>query len=312
MMPLIFPEARPSGVPQQTIWIFGRQADAYLGLNDSNVPSAIFPLEGRMPVMGRSFGAVRLEFRSNLRIEMSGAFSLPGCAILTCEDRTLMPTFSALIEALGTRLRQSAGRTAQDFTQFLGGWERLFQRRRRLSADEEQALWGELVFMSLRPSADNALYAWRKPRTESFNFQAGGIAFDVRTSGEFGLHRISYKQMLPPAQPGKIFLVSQWAVEDVRHGTSLGQLVDSLTSRVSDKILFEEKLMETGYSRADAALYDSKFILLEPPFLLDAVDVPRARALDPGVLELSYSIQLDRNKQISETDEAAILECAFG
>jgi hypothetical protein len=311
MTPLIFPEARPSGVPLQTIWIFSRQPDAYLGLNDSNVPSAIFPLEGRMPVMGRSFGAVRLEFRSNLRIEMSGAFSLPGCAILTCDDRTLVPTFSALIEALGVHILQSAGRTAQEFALFLGSWERLFQRRRRLSADEELALWGELIFIS-RHSVDNALYAWRKPRTESFNFQAGGVAFDVRTSSEFGFHRISHNQILQPVQAGKIFFVSQWAVEDVRHGKSLGQLVDSLTNRVSDRILFEEKLMETGYSRTDVALYDGRFILLEQPFLLDAVEVPRPRTLDPGVLQLSYSIQLDRNKQISETDEAAILECAFG
>jgi hypothetical protein len=309
--PLIFPAVRPEGTADDAIWIFQRLRHGYAGIDPSGQLTAIYPVDGKLPVVGRGSGAIRIEYRSDVRIQLGEFDQLRNCCIVVCTDRLLERSFSAFVEALGNTLAAAHVITAREFAFAFGAWEQLFQKRRRLSLDEEQGLWGELYFLSICPSLERAISCWRGPSAEDYDFVASGTAFEIKTSRRKGRHQVSHSQVSQATQPRTIFLVSLWVGEDASEGLALPGVIDLLAARTQDPIAFEEKLLATGYSRADKGLYDRPLAALEAPLLYDMTSVPRVREMDAGVLALSYSVQLDPNASVPGDEAGEIIQKAF-
>ena len=308
---LVFPTERPTDTAPNAIWIFQRLRHGYAGLDPAGQLTAIYPVSGKLPVVGRGSGAIRIEYRADVHIQLANIDELRNCCIVACADRLLERSFSALVEALGHSLSNSPYVTAREFGLAFATWEQLFQKRRRLSAEEEQGLWGELYFLSICPSLERAIACWRGPSAEDYDFVTNGIAFEVKTSRRKGRHQISHSQVTQATQPLTIFLVSLWIGEDASEGIPLPAVIDLLAERSQDPITFEEKLLATGYSHADHNLYERPLAALESPLLYDMTNVPRVRDMDPGVMSLSYSVQLEAGTGIPASDAQDLLDRVF-
>src|SRR5262245_44953957 len=143
-----FPSERPTGLLPESIWIFHRLGYGYLGLDRDGILSAIFPLNGRLPILGRNAGALRIDYHPGVRILIEDVDTVCSCCIISLEDRNLDRSFWALAQALAQEFVGRPDPSAPEFGRAIASWEQLFQRRRRLSMDEEQGLWGELYFLS--------------------------------------------------------------------------------------------------------------------------------------------------------------------
>jgi hypothetical protein len=308
---LPFPSRRPPEIATDAIWIFHELGYGYVGLDPEGFPTAVYPVIGKLPIVGRATGAIRIEYRRGVRIRIRDYDVVRDCCIVTCSDSELERSFGTLVQALARDLAVATDVTSQVFARSFASWERLFLRRRRLSTEEEQGLWGELYFLSNCPSLERAIAVWRGPNAEDYDFLADGIAFEVKASKHRGRHHVSHAQVSQANRPGAVFLISLWVGEDAIDGLTLPQLVATLTERTQDLISFEEKLLSTGYSHADRLLYDRPFASLELPVLYDMINVPRVREMDLGVLSLSYRVQLDRDDEVSEREREAILSRAF-
>jgi hypothetical protein len=308
---LVFPTERPIETAANAIWIFQRLRHGYAGLDPAGQLTAIYPVEGKLPVVGRGSGSIRIEYRSDVRIQLGEVDELRNCCIVACADRLLERSFAALVEALGNALSSAPNVTAREFGLAFAAWEQLFQKRRRLSTDEEQGLWGELYFLSICPSLERAIACWRGPSAEDYDFVTSGVAFEVKTSRRKGRHQVSHSQVTQATQPNTIFLVSLWVGEDAAEGIALPAVIDLLAERAQDPITFEEKLLATGYSRADKGLYERPLAALESPLLYDMTLVPRVRDMDPGVMSLSYSVQLDAGASMPAKDTQDLLGKVF-
>jgi hypothetical protein len=306
-MPVLdFPITRPDGVNPNSIWIFGELAYGFLGLDADGSLAGIFPVDGKLPVVGRNAGAMRIDYREDVDIEVGDKRWKSNCCIASVSTRDLDRSFRALAESVANELAAETSVTAARFGRAFSSWEQLFQRRRRLSLEEEQGLWGELYFLQSLEPIDVAVAAWRGPSAEDYDFLANGIALEVKTSRRFGHHHVSHAQVVQAVSDGSAILVSIWVGEDSTRGITLPQLIQTIGDRTQDPMLFEEKLLQTGYSHADAKLYDRGFIALDRPSFFDMSLVPRVREFDPGVTSLSYVVQLDPSLELGEDREALV------
>jgi Putative PD-(D/E)XK family member, (DUF4420) len=310
-MPLEFPPRRPTDIAGEAIWIFCKLKYGFAGLDSGGKMTAIFPLEGKLPVVGRSTGSLRIDYRGDVHIHMSDLDEVRNCCIVTCSDFSLERSFSALAEALARDLAAKPVATTRDFGHAFARWEQLFQKRRRLSLEEEQGLWGELYFLSTCASLEKAIACWRGPNAEEYDFLIDGVAFEVKASRRQGRHYVSHAQVSQAVKPATIFLISLWVGEDAANGLALPKMVELIATRTQDPIDFEEKLLSTRYSRADQDLYNRPFAALGPPLIYDMFSIPRVRQMDPGVLSLSYQVQLDLKAQLPEDDRGVIFARSF-
>jgi hypothetical protein len=307
-----FPRERPQGALGQSVWIFRRLDYGFLGLDEDGGLLAIFAVIGRVPAIGRTAGSIRLEYREGVRILVEETDFVANCCIVSIADRSLDRSFWALVQSLSRDLGELAQVTSQDFGRAFGRWEQLFQRRRRLSLDEEQGLWGELRFITHFEQIDTPIACWRGPSAEDYDFVAGGVAIEIKSSRRLGRHHVSHAQVVQATQRGKVYLISLWIGEDPGHGLSLPDLIDQVAQKSQDPVTFEQKLLDTGYSHADHRLYDRAFSLLAGFEMYDMSVVPRVQLVDAGVMSLSYVVQLDPLAAEPEDARGAILESAFG
>jgi hypothetical protein len=95
------------------------------------------------------------------------------------------------------------------------------------------------------------------------------------------------------------YLLSVWVgIEPVR-GISLAELVDAALARVSDAPALLKQIALLGYSPLDRDQYATRFTPLETPFWFRAEDVPRVRAIDPGISQVRYVVALDIDRSLA-------------
>ena len=164
------PSHRPDGVAKDSIWIFSRLGYGYLGLDPEGGLAAIFPVVGKLPPVGRNAGAIRLEYLADVKIDIDAASLVSSCCIVSITDRALERSFWALSVSISQDLAKMQVVTAHDFGCAFASWEQLFSRRRRLSFEEEQGLWGELFFLSQCASIEIAIGCWRGPNADDYDF----------------------------------------------------------------------------------------------------------------------------------------------
>ncbi len=105
-------------------------------------------------------------------------------------------------------------------------------------------------------------------------------------------HWISQEQVTRPLGDLEVFILSLWVGIDAVGGSSLPDLVDRAIAMADDAAL-EEKLLDAGYSHADAHRYKLKLRLLEPPLLFPVSSLPRVRNADSGVSHIRFLATLD-------------------
>lgn len=308
----IFPTRRPDTVSRDGIWIFHKMEFGFVGLDADDLLVAVFPLRGSLPLVGRRPGALRLDYCSAVLVELDETRFTSNCGFITLVDRALERSYWALVRSISRSLAKFTSVTARDLGGAFSVWEMLFQSRRRLSADEEVGLWGELYFLLSCPDIDRAVACWRGPSAEDFDFLANDIVLEIKTSRKRGLHVLSHSQASSIGEQGVAYLVSIWVGEEAIAGISLPELVNRISAKVLDSVTFEERLLGARYSHGDSHLYDRKFSVLEDWSLYDVFFVPKVRAFDPGVLSLSYSVQLDSRQSVTSAERNAILKRAFG
>jgi len=256
----------------------------------------LVPVTGVRPPLDRATGDILLRFHEGVRFDVpTGAFEAHA-ATVECVNQDLEGTFRVLADDLARTLRPVDQRPSpQRVSQELSRWEALLRSKRRLSREEEIGLWGELWFLLNLPNADAAAAVWRGPDAESVDFVGGGIGIECKTSLRRLEHYVSQDQVTRPLGDLSVFVLSLWVDQDATGGETIADLVAKMDARLGDRTEFEAKLLQTGYSRADAHLYKLQLRELEHPLLFSINSVPRVRDADPGVTRIRFVATLDED-----------------
>jgi hypothetical protein len=154
--------------------------------------------------------------------------------------------------------------------------------------------------------ADSAVEAWQGPARAPFDFLFGRTALECKTSTQRLRHHVSQNQLDHAAGDASVFVASLWVGPDPL-GCSLPDLVRRMDLAITDGAGFEAKLLDGGYSRADAALYRQRLSVREDPLIFPEVAVPRVRNFDPGVSGIRFTVLLDELRAVERSAADIIL-----
>jgi hypothetical protein len=234
--------------------------------------------------------------------------------VIECDDDTHLRTFCALALDIARNIGQPHEQpSARQVSEYLFHWEALLRNQRRLSAEEELGLWGELwVIRSCGlPSLDRAVANWRGPERARVDFVGAGVGVEVKTSLTRLRHTIRHSQAERPLGDLDAYLVSLWVAIDASAGETVPELLETVAANVLDAPSFEAKLSAYGYSHADAATYDRRLTLLEQPLIFRIDGIPRVHGFDEGVTDIRYSVQLDPATALSDGDAQVVWDRIF-
>jgi hypothetical protein len=194
--------------------------------------------------------------------------------------------------------------TWTDVLGWLDEWQALLNRRSVLTTEQQLGLWGELWLVSRAAHSEMIVNAWRGPDRDAVDFFLDGIGLEVKVSRRAHVHYVALRQVDLPVGDHVAYLLSLWVAPEPVRGVSLADLVDSAMAAVSDPARFLRHVAALGYSVADRDQYSTRYALLEAPLWFAVTDVPRVRAIDPGISQVRYVVALDPDKCLNETAEA--------
>jgi len=208
----------------------------------------------------------------------------------------------------------------------LAKWRRFWSgvAQNLLRKEELLGLFGEVWFLSrwLLPSVglERANTMWRGPAGARNDFEAPGLAIEVKTSGKLdGSHQIhGLEQLLEPV--GGVLLLFSLAVREEASGVeSLPRLVTdvraALAADQSQLVLFESMLLAAGYEDAHAPEYEKVRLRVRGQGLYRVADAfPRlvpasiVNGLPVGLTSVTYELRLDAAGAwlLSESPMAAV------
>jgi Putative PD-(D/E)XK family member, (DUF4420) len=265
---------------------------SYLAISRQGWPALI------VPVRSVTADNVRLThglaFRALVAVELSDGrerWTRPA-AVLECREPQLTRTFAAMVAAFAARIAQHRPASLEFVSGLLTEWEDLLSRRGLLSAERELGLWAELWLLARTKRIDELLEAWRGPDSEWVDFLLDGKGFEVKASHRERVHVVSQEQVEPTLGNAEVFLLSLHVAVDPVHGKCLSNVVAQVAAAASDVAKFEEKLASVGYCRDDEQAYRRRYVVLSPPAVYRAQDVPRVRLADPGISQIRYRVEL--------------------
>lgn len=297
---------RPSGCSDYTIVSSMRFGFAAIGFTGKL--ALLVPLEAATKAGPRQYGHLRVTPVEELCYETPlDSWSNP-TAVLECTSRELDRTFCVLAEDVARSLAEAGDLPAwSGVLHLVRQWERLLRARRQLSKPEEIGLWGELSLIASSEDVDVAVHSWLGPLAAPVDFFANGRGFECKASLKRLHHHLSTSQADKPCGDWPVLLVSLWVGPDLARGSSIGDLVLEIRSRLHDSTEFDRKLLGAGYSDDDVGLYTERFLMMEPPQLFDMDDVPRIREYDEGVTRIRYEIDLDLEDALPREEAEAAL-----
>ena len=284
---------------------------AFLARARSGAPTLLIPLDVAPVTVGRRGGGFSLTPATRVAFEYGGRRWEQAAAALECTESQLVDAFLVLVMDICRRLASSAGETTwPTILALVEEWQTLLARRAVLTAEQQLGLWGELWVISKAVNPDPLVAAWRGPEGEAADFFFDGIALEVKVSRRAHVHHVSQRQIDLPVGMHKAYLLSVWVgVEPVR-GISLAELVDTALARVSDAPALLKQVALLGYTPLDRDQYGTRFIPLDTPRWFRAEDVPRVRAIDPGISQVRYVVTLDIDRSLAG-ELASGLWCHF-
>lgn len=281
---------------------------SYLATSEGGRIALLVPTTETRPPAERATGDVVLSFQSAVRFDLPQESFESNAAVVECANEDLVETFRVLAMDVSRRLDARTLRpTPQEVSQALARWEELLRAKRMLSRDEEIGLWGELWLLLQLPDPNLAVAGWRGPDAEWVDFVGGGVGIECKASRRRLEHFVSQEQVTRPWGDLAVYLLSMWVDFDAASGQSLNDLISAMDHRLSDRRDFEERLLGTGYSRADAHRYKLRLRLLEPPLVVPAGAVPRVLTADPGVSHIRFMASLEEKKALSASAGLAVM-----
>lgn len=213
-----------------------------------------------------------------------------------------------LIEALLAGVSIGRVRLVQSV---LAKWRRFWSgvAQNVLRKEELLGLFGEVWFLSrwLFPSVgiEQGTVMWRGPAGARNDFEAPGLAIEVKTSGKLDCsHQIhGLEQLLEPAD-GTLLLFSLAVREEASGVESLPHLVAEVRSALaveqSQLVLFESMLLAAGYDDVHAPEYEKVKLRIRSQCLYRVSEgFPRlvpasiSNGLPVGVSSVAYELRLD-------------------
>lgn len=273
---------------------------AFLARARSGAPALLIPLDVAPVSVGRRGGGFALNPVSRVAFEHAGRRWEQAAATLECTESNLLETFLVLVVDIAGRL-VSTGREVgwPTVLAWVEEWQMLLARRAVLTPEQQLGLWGELWIISKAVNPDPLVAAWRGPEGEAVDFLFDGVALEVKVSRRARVHHVSQRQIDVPVGIHRAYLLSVWVGIDPIRGISLAELVDAALARVSDAPTLLKRIALLGYAPLDRDQYGTRFIPLDSPLWFRAEDVPRVRAIDPGISQIRYVVTLDIDTSIA-------------
>lgn len=283
----------------------------YIGVSKEGHPSLVVPLAAGVEASARLTHGLAFWATKHVDFEFGGVRWRDPAAVLECRDASLLPTFAVLVSGIAEGLPPAEKPTWPVLSMLFEQWERLLRRRRLMTPEEELGLWGELWLVRSSSSLDALVSAWQRSEPGAVDFVLGGCGFEVKTTRRSGVHFVSQSQIELGYGDLEVYFVVHDVVLDAVLGRSLAELADEVSSRCSDIIVFEQKLLEAGFSRADVSGYTKRFLPVRAPWIFPHEAIPRVRSADPGVSQLRYQVDLDPTRAL-KTDEFERVACSLG
>lgn len=171
--------------------------------------------------------------------EREGRFTVVQCRAL---QRELVHYFFSVAETIIRAL--GIGPTEVAVGSAVGHLARIFQKLQSPATQSVAGLFGELLLIRQSRRPADLLNAWRLTDTSRFDFSAGDVRLDVKTTtGRTRAHLFSYEQCNP--SPGTVALVASLFLEQSPTGTSLQDMVTEVERAVLFGADLVMKLHET-------------------------------------------------------------------
>lgn len=297
--------------PRSEFAILQEVEGCFIAASPDETAALIVPLTEGTAARGRVLGSVRLRYEDTLRFDVDDRSWAQPAAVIDCLDPALLRTFSAVIRDVLGQLR-SAKLTAKRVAEALAAWDDLLRRRTRLDPAGELGLWGELYLISHAPSPDAMASVWRGPHGDTMDFLGGGIALECKTSARRLRHTVSLHQAAFNGDAVAPHLASVWACEDATAGKTLPELVDEVMSVVVDGAALLRKLIAAGYREEHKSEYERRFSCPSAPAFVRFEHVPRVRAIDDGITNVRYDVDLTRVPMMGDEEALAMLRQLTG
>lgn len=204
-------------------------------------------------------------------------------------------------------------------------WKDLFSKRRSqtLSVQEQQGLYGELLFLrkllSSRIDKQTSLLCWIGPEMAPKDFQSNMWAVEVKTitKNSFPYVSINGEHQLDESSFENLFLYNVVVDIPQQGGQFLPELVADIRGKLEQDAsalnAFERKLMLAGYFDSDKESYmERRYHIIKEHFYQVADEFPRIKNNDlrTGVSDVKYNIllALSTDKIVSEKSVLTIIE----
>lgn len=290
----------PSSADADDYRIAASVGSAFLARARSGAPTLLIPLATAPATVGRRGGGFSLTPVARIAFAYESRRWEQPAAALECTDSQLVDTFLVLVVDIARRLAAATEETTwSTILAWVEEWQVLLGRRSGLTAEQQLGLWGELWLISIAVDPDSIVAAWRGPDREAVDFFFDGVGLELKVSRRAHVHHVSQRQIDMPVGVHDVYLLSVWVGLEPVRGVSLAELVDAVLTRVSDAAAVLKQIALVGYSPLDRDQYSTRFVPLEAPRWFQAADVPRVRAVDPGISEVRYLVTLDIDRSLS-------------
>lgn len=193
--------------------------------------------------------------------------------------------------------------TVEAVSKVLAKWSAFFKRDdlTTLSMIEQQGLYGELVILeNLLKHRGDVISCWTGCEKETHDFYIDNNAIEVKTSSKSGpdIVKVSNEYQLDDSDvEGNLYLAFLKIKRSEADGEKLPVIVDRVYQRLSDDqaILFEEKLLKSGYILKMPDLYTYAFRVRNERYFEIKMGFPRivSSDLDKGIGAVGYELSLD-------------------
>jgi hypothetical protein len=273
---------------------------AYFVARDTNNKACVLI---RVRDTSQRHAAIRLE---NLEVEFSVRARVTEInnssetifTIIRCrsDDRNLINYFLNVAEALIKILGPTP--TPDAIVKAIAHLVKVFQRLLAPAAKPVAGLFGELLLIGNCANPVRAMTSWRMSESSRFDFSAGDLRIDVKTSlGRARLHTFAYDQCNPP--PRTVAFVASLFAEVTGSGISISDLVGEIEGLISGRAELVTKLHETVASTLGASLAESMTVRFDERLattslqFFDLRTIPAIRIpLPPGLSDVHFRSDL--------------------
>lgn len=214
---------------------YGENSAYYVGRDAEGRACLLIQVQGAGRAVPLQLAGLEAHFALDCRVQEPGqSEETKTLSVIVCLSRTssIEAYFSSIAESMIQILgpTPSADHVREAVDQFV----QLFQKLQAPPRSSVTGMLGELCFIYFAADKDSALRAWRIDPDERFDFGAGNLRIDVKSSTQRQrLHDVSFDQANPPTGTRSLF-ASIW-IEPAGGGTTFSTLLALIERAMTDK-----------------------------------------------------------------------------